>query len=224
MSAIEYGSIQVKSPVMLELFNEIAVIDPSDAIYIIGEKGCGKKMFAQHLKRLLSKTFSGEMNIVTMTTDEWIEKSNAGIAHTHKVIMMPSLCQRRADLIPLAEFFLQVLSLMNNSQKVKLTEKAIEKILHYEWPGQFYEFEDVLENAFMKAEHGLIEPELLTMRTSSVEVGVPVGMKLDELERKYILQTLYFVHQNRTKAAELLGISIRTLRNKINQYRIEGYL
>ena len=140
------------------------------------------------------------------------------------MIAMPSLSDRRLDLQALAEFFLQVLSLMHNRPKVKLTEKALEKILQYGWPGQFYEFEEILENAFVLAMNGLIEPEYLTMGPLSVEVGVPTGMKLDELERKYILQTLYFVHQNRTKAAEILGISIRTLRNKINQYRVEGYL
>lgn len=224
MSAIEYGSIQVKSPVMLELFNNIKNIEASDAIYIVGEKGSGKKMFAQYLQQQVGKVQNNPLNITTLAPDKWAELSADGLLPKHKLFMMPPLCQRRSDLISLAEFFLQVLSLMNNRQKVKLTEKAVEKILHYDWPGQFYEFEDVLENAFMKAEHGLIEPEFLNMNSVATVVGVPVGMKLDELERKYILQTLYFVHQNRTKAAEILGISIRTLRNKINQYRIEGYL
>ena len=113
---------------------------------------------------------------------------------------------------------------MNNKPKVKLTEKALEKLLQYGWPGEFQELEAILEEAFLAAENGLIEPEFLMMGPLKSNVAIPIGMKLGELERKYILQTLYFVHQNRTKAAEILGISIRTLRNKINQYRVEGFL
>jgi two-component system response regulator AtoC len=137
---------------------------------------------------------------------------------------MPTLAERKMDIGALAEFSLQVLSLMNDKPKVKLTEKALEKILQYNWPGQFYEFESILENAFSSAENNLIEPEHLLMGPLPAEIEIPVGMKLQDLERNYILQTLYFVHQNRTRAAEILGISIRTLRNKINLYRVEGYL
>ncbi len=64
----------------------------------------------------------------------------------------------------------------------------------------------------------------IVLNLPTKELEFTIGQKLDEVERKYILQTLYFVHQNRTRAADILGISIRTLRNKINQYREEGYL
>ena len=117
---------------------------------------------------------------------------------------------------------------MNSKRPVKLTEKAAEKLLQYNWPGNFHELEAVLEdayeNSFKSETKATIEPEHISLNLAVEGQAYSIGQKLEEVERKYILQTLYFVHQNRTKAAEILGISIRTLRNKISQYREEGYL
>ncbi len=234
MNQINYGSIIVSSPAMLHILNELKTLKSADLIFIVGAKGSGKSMLAQHLQQTvfmdqsvcISNTFdtSATGGIFTLNSGDWKNLVLNLESNSFKLLAMPSLSDRRQDLQVLAEFFLQVLSLMQNKPKVKLTDKALEKILQYSWPGQFYEFEEILENAFGLAVNGLLEPEFLTMGPLNVDVGVPTGMKLDELERKYILQTLYFVHQNRTKAAEILGISIRTLRNKISQYRVEGYL
>ncbi len=234
MNQINYGSIAVKSQRMLNILVSLNDFKPSELIFITGEKGSGKTMLAQHIQqtifmdpsvRILDNYQQGlTRGLFTITTTDWETVCKTVQNVDYRLIEIPDLAERRLDLPALADFFLQVVSLMHNKPKVKLTEKALEKILQYSWPGQFYEFEEILENAFMMADNGLIEPEYLNMGPLSAAVGVPMGMKLDELERKYILQTLYFVHQNRTKAAEILGISIRTLRNKINQYRIEGYL
>ena len=234
MNSIDYGSIQVKSFGMLSILSELHNLKITDIIFIVGSKGSGKTTLA---KFIIQSVFKNSLipifdkyqknkvgGIFTLENNEWLDIEDSLNPSTFKLILMPSLNERRLDLGELADFFLQVLSLMHNKPKVKLTEKALEKILQYKWPGQFYEFETILENAFIKVENGLIEPEFLTMAPMPTDVGVPTGMKLEELERKYILQTLYFVHQNRTKAAEILGISIRTLRNKINQYRVEGHL
>ena len=234
MNQINYGSVTVNSPAMLHILHELKSFKSADLIFIVGSKGSGKSVLAQHLQQTvfmdqnvrISDKFDAiaTCGIFTLNFGDWKDLVLNLKSNSFKLVAMPSLSDRRQDLQALAEFFLQVLTLMHNKPKVKLTEKALEKILQYGWPGQFYEFEEILENAFGLAVNGLIEPEYLAMGPLNLEVGVPAGMKLEELERKYILQTLYFVHQNRTKAAEILGISIRTLRNKINQYRVEGYL
>ncbi|MGZ3689970.1 MAG: helix-turn-helix domain-containing protein, partial [Pseudobdellovibrio sp.] len=156
---------------------------------------------------------------------EVMKKFDKSLTH---IIEMPSLIDRKQDIIPFSHFFIQVLSLMNNKKPLKLTEKAFEKLLQYNWPGHFHELEMVLEeayeNSFKADSKATIEPEHIILNLPQKELEFTIGQKLDEVERKYILQTLYFVHQNRTRAAEILGISIRTLRNKISQYREEGYL
>lgn len=237
MSSAEYGSIQTQCPGLRKILESVKTLKCTDLIFIVGEKGSGKLTMAQYIQNAVFKTQlvsivrridhykpTWTQGLYTVSADQWafIEPQLQDIQF--QTIVMPTLVQRKVDIPALAEFFLQVLSLMNDKPKVKLTEKGLEKILQYNWPGQFYEFESVLENAFSMSENGLIEPEHLLMGPLPAEVDIPIGMKLEDLERKYILQTLYFVHQNRTRAAEILGISIRTLRNKINIYRVEGYL
>lgn len=131
---------------------------------------------------------------------------------------------KKSKIAQLIDFNLNVLQLMHNKKTLILTEKAKEKIMQYEWPEDSQMLEDTLEKAVKSCRTNYIEPEDIDLELGQKELEVPVGLKLEIVERQYILQTLYFVQQNRTKAAEVLGISIRTLRNKLNQYRMEGHL
>lgn len=132
---------------------------------------------------------------------------------------------RKNEVIKLAEFNLDVIRLMLGSDQLRLSTKAQEKIIQHQWNDINNELEVVLEKAAQKCRSGLIEPEDIDLQiTEGSNFNLPAGLKLEELERKYILQTLFIAGQNRTKAAEMLGISIRTLRNKISQYRLEGFL
>jgi DNA-binding NtrC family response regulator len=205
--------------------------------------GSGKYTMAQYIKKAIFKNAEIKINrnittendfninevaIYTINCQNWIQLRTKLQNENLRVITMPSLKDRKSDLPALAEFFLQVLSLMKGQPQLHLNEKSLEMILQYGWPGHFYEFESVLEGAseavFKNSSGLLIEPHHLNLNTRPQNFEYTVGMKLDEIERKFILQTLYFVYQNRTKAAEILGISIRTLRNKISQYREEGFL
>lgn len=137
---------------------------------------------------------------------------------------MSELIQKKNQIGQTIDFNMNVLQLMHNKAHLVLTEKAREKLMQYEWPEDSQVIEDVLEKAVQKCRGNYIEPEDIDLKIGETELEVPVGLKLEIVERQYILQTLYFVQQNRTKAAEILGISIRTLRNKLNQYRTEGHL
>jgi two-component system response regulator AtoC len=137
---------------------------------------------------------------------------------------MSTRIEKKLEVAKLIDFNLNVLQLMHNKSNLILTEKAREKLMQYEWPDDSQMIEEILEKAVQKCKNNYIEPEDIDLKIGETELEVPVGLKLEFVERQYILQTLYFVQQNRTKAAEVLGISIRTLRNKLNQYRLEGHL
>lgn len=244
----QYASFEIQSPAMKNLLAMLAQNRDKKFFIVVGEIGSGRSTMLNYINKLVFSNqqrnifddnfhpdmLSGLSSALVATTREGAYDV---IRHFDKnmtyVVDMPNLSDRKADIPQFAAFFVDVLSLMNNKNKFKLTEKSIEKLLHYSWPGQFHELEAVLEKAFYNAESGTgqpdrnkltIEPEHIELNLQSKELEFSIGQKLEEVERKYILQTLYFAHQNRTKAAEILGISIRTLRNKINQYREEGYL
>lgn len=202
-------------------------------VYIYGQKGTGRNSFAQYLIKNtdwlktaqvveMNESTEAKANIIYIVSKNDFKITD--FENNVNFLYLPELHERKDDLISIAHFQLQVLALMNGKNKYVLSEKAKEKIVSYTWPGQLPEFETVLENAALKSEKSIIEPEHISLDDYSKDLEFPLGLKLENVEREYILQTLFFVQQNRTKAADVLGISIRTLRNKLNQYRQEGYL
>ncbi len=131
------------------------------------------------------------------------------------------------------DFNLNVIRLILSNQNIDISIAARDKIIDYYLFNNvdlkshlpFKELESVLEEAARICTQNVIQIMNLRLEKKNIEyLPIPTGLKLEDLERKYILQTLYFSQQNRTRTADTLGISIRTLRNKINQYKMEGYL
>ena len=233
MSFAEFNSVNCSSQAMVNIVQKLGspAIGDYKTVVIKGAKGSGRKTLAQHLQKLSSKL--SQFEVVELSELSLIEDHKIYICHDADdvkmdseifVIQMPSLADRKDDLIALAEFHIQVHALMNGSGKILISEKAKEKILAYPWPGEFPELERALEKAVQVCQKNVIEPQDLALEEAANNLHFSLGLKLENVERQYILQTLFFAQQNRTKAAEILGISIRTLRNKLNQYRQEGYL
>lgn len=136
-------------------------------------------------------------------------------------LQIPSLGQRPEDVRGLAEFILDVNSILHGKRGVNFTTDAWSKILNWNWPGNVSELENVIERAVLLAKGIAIGPELIRFESLAAKNSAEfsAGMSLSEVEKRLILQTLELTSQNRTKAAQILGISIRTLRNKLNDYR-----
>jgi two-component system, NtrC family, response regulator AtoC len=137
---------------------------------------------------------------------------------------IPALRNRRCDIVVLAEFFARVFGLMKSRSGLTLSPTALQKLLSYGWPGNVAELENVIERAVALCASSVISDEFIQFVESAESHFVEVGATLSEMEKKLILQTLQMTAQNRTKAAHILGISIRTLRNKLNEYREAGAL
>lgn len=147
---------------------------------------------------------------------------------------IPALRQRRGDLLPLAEHFLSVHG-ARLARRACLGSSAKAKIAAHEWPGNVRELENVIQRALILAPGDIIEADhlvfavgtapVVTLPTAPepvVHVDSPANMR--DLERQHILETLAKVGGSRKKAVELLGISERTLRYKLAQYREDGML
>jgi two-component system response regulator FlrC len=140
-------------------------------------------------------------------------------------LQIPSLQNRPEDILVLAEFFVQVHAHIKNEGLKALSEEAKALLLQSSWAGNVTELENVIERAVhLSHEHVIGAAAIQFLDASSIAHHVAGVTTLSEMEKKLILQTLQITKQNKTKAAQLLGISIRTLRNKLNEYRQEGTL
>ncbi|MDX8401001.1 MAG: sigma-54 dependent transcriptional regulator [Mariprofundaceae bacterium] len=142
-------------------------------------------------------------------------------------IHLPPLRRRPADIEPLARHFLQCFAGMYRRPAPDISEDALAMLRAHAWPGNVRELENCMHRAFLMAMDGRIDPVHLALSPTTGAAGASAdcsadglrpGMSIRDMERALIEKTLEHVRGNRTEAARLLGISIRTLRNKLNAY------
>jgi DNA-binding NtrC family response regulator len=144
---------------------------------------------------------------------------------------LPPLREHPADVAALARHFAQKLARVNGLPERPLSEEAIRRLQALPWRGNVRELENCVHRAVVLARGSRIEPEDIrpaagsTRQASDAHRGADgmVGRTMAEVERALIIDTLRHTLGNRTHAAGILGISIRTLRNKLRQYGGEGF-
>ncbi|MES2354874.1 MAG: sigma-54 dependent transcriptional regulator [Pseudomonadota bacterium] len=141
-------------------------------------------------------------------------------------LQLPPLRDRKEDIEVLANNFLGEMNKTESSEK-KLAPTAIERLCTYHWAGNVRELKNVVHRAFIMAEGNIIEssclPEYLEIPRADTgpTVSVRVGSRLSDAERKIILATLDQCGGVRAVAADVLGISLKTLYNRLREYRSE---
>jgi two-component system response regulator FlrC len=140
-------------------------------------------------------------------------------------LAVPPLRHRPADVPLLARHFCEKLCRLNGKSTMAISKAAMERLQRYSWPGNVRELENVIERAVLIssgteiAAADLIPDAEAEIPLENKTFGIQPGITVREMERELIFKTLAVVNENRTRAAEMLGISIRTLRNKLREYR-----
>ncbi len=143
---------------------------------------------------------------------------------------VPPLRERPKDIEPLAEFFVKKYAEMNAVAPRPLSTELRAKLGQHPWRGNVRELENAMHRAVLLSRGDEIGPDAVAIQntraadaaeSSGARIGL-VGRTVADVERDLILETLQHCLGNRTHAANILGISIRTLRNKLQQYRQEG--
>lgn len=138
-------------------------------------------------------------------------------------IDVPPLRERKEDIPMLVEHFIRKYALKNDRHVTGLSEDALNVLRGYDYPGNVRELENLVENAVVLAdaeEIGLAQlpPGLRSAASSPDAVTIPLGTGLKEIEKKVITATLARTGNNKTKTAAILGIGVRTLHRKMEQY------
>jgi len=139
-------------------------------------------------------------------------------------IHLPPLRERRDDISLLANYFIEKYNRLDERDVKGLTKEAEDALSQMPWKGNVRELENVIERAILMCKGDHIEEAGLLMKGKAKKQDDPGHLfmptvPLKEMEKKAIFQALDHTNGNRTHAAEILGISVRTLRNKMNDYR-----
>ncbi|WP_447919878.1 sigma-54-dependent transcriptional regulator [Achromobacter aegrifaciens] len=138
-------------------------------------------------------------------------------------IKLPALRERGDDILFLANRFLQALNQEAGKDK-EFSPRALDALQQYEWPGNVRELKNYVRRAFIMADSDRLNADMLTPRVSPAgegaggRVSVPVGETLAEADRRLILATLARCNGVKKQAAAVLGISPKTLYNRLEEY------
>lgn len=140
-------------------------------------------------------------------------------------IDIPPLRARTSDIPILIEKFLKEFSREHGKAQPALTKRALNRMLQFPWPGNVRQLRNVVENLVLFARGTNLDiddlpQEIVSAPSEALEI--PIGVPLDQIERQVLEKTLIAAGGNRTRAAELLGISRRTLLRKIKELGLEG--
>ena len=139
-------------------------------------------------------------------------------------IAVPPLRERPADILPLAEHLLVALCAIHHREGWKLSDPALRMLSAYSWPGNIRELRNALERAIVFGKGPALSPEDFpeNIRAAAGGAAVLSGLRsLEEIEREVIVQTLEATRYHISKAAEILGISRKTLLEKRKKYGLQ---
>lgn len=143
-------------------------------------------------------------------------------------IVIPPLRERKSDIPLLADYFLSRISVDSRKEKKRISEEAMEVLISYSWPGNVRELENVIERIVALTPKNTIEKDDLppnirvsTLKEEVLDGTIPFSAAEQEFEQEIILNALKKANFVQTKAANMLGISRRILKYKMDKYGIE---
>jgi DNA-binding NtrC family response regulator len=140
---------------------------------------------------------------------------------------MPPLRDHKEDLPSLVQELLKDMNAKHQRNVRACSDAVTQTFQSYSWPGNVRELRNTLERAVIVCDSSVVEPRHLPPGFGSPSphiisdanaIRVGVGTTVDEAEKQLILKTLQATHNNKTRAAEILGISLKTLHNKLKEY------
>ena len=136
-------------------------------------------------------------------------------------IELPPLRQRKDDIPLLVNFLLQQINSELHKNVLKISEEVMNLLIEHDWTGNVRELENTLMQAVVLTNGDvLLKEHILLKNQFSDSSSFPINLSLAEIERKHITSVLEHTKWNKSKAAEILGISLPTLYSKIENYKL----
>jgi DNA-binding NtrC family response regulator len=230
------SALHMRSPRSTHAFIKLASSMVSDAQ--LADLAAGSTVFLDEVSELSASAQSAllalllrpnaDIRVIAATAKDLTQEVQAGRFHGELyeclagvTVELPLLRDRKSDIPALAKFFLDRAAKDHRKRVDRVAPAALAAMLSYDWPGNVRELEHAIERAAAVATGPSIEAHHLppTVRPAADSNCPPIpGSRLDELERYAILETLKLTNGSTSKAAEMLGISVRTIQYRMHEY------
>ncbi len=197
---------------------------------------CLEEEFQKRLHKIINELedYDIDVRLMASTTKNLSKLVGAGRFYrglyqmfSNNVLNLPALRERHQDLSQLAKHFMSELSEKSSSEN-EIDNVVMDKILSHYWANNIHELKQVISSSIQN-NSSLLDESIYDYNENKGSVyrgeddsdGIKL-MSLKDAEKLLIKKALVHTSENRTQAAKILGVSIRTLRNKINEYRVEG--
>ena len=177
-----------------------------------------------------SKTLKVDVRVIATTNrdlEQEIEKGNFRQDLYFRLnvipVIVPPLRERREDIPVLAEYFLEKFKSGMDTPLKEISKEAIDILVQYDWPGNVREIKNLIHRCTVMIDSEVLMPEhfenMLNMQKTKKSNEISVGQTIEDVERELIYKTLEKTGGNKTRAAEILDVTPRTLRNKLSRYK-----
>ncbi|MBT6050838.1 MAG: sigma-54-dependent Fis family transcriptional regulator [Candidatus Scalindua sp.] len=177
-----------------------------------------------------SKTLKVDVRVIATTNrdlEQEIEKGNFRQDLYFRLnvipVIVPPLRERREDIPVLAEYFLEKFKSGMDTPLKEISKDAIDILVQYDWPGNVREIKNLIHRCTVMIDSEVLMPEhfenMLNMQKLKKSNEISVGQTIEDVERELIYKTLEKTGGNKTRAAEILDVTPRTLRNKLSRYK-----
>ncbi|MGR3292818.1 MAG: sigma-54-dependent transcriptional regulator [Candidatus Scalindua sp.] len=177
-----------------------------------------------------SKTLKVDVRIIATTNrdlEQEIEKNNFRQDLYFRLnvipVFVPPLRERREDIPVLAEYFLEKYKYGTDTIMTRISKEAIAVLAKYDWPGNVREIKNLIYRCTVMIDSEVLMPEhfenMLNVHKPRKNSELSAGQTIEDVERELIYKTLEKTRGNKTRAAEILDVTPRTLRNKLSRYK-----
>ncbi|MDO4163992.1 MAG: sigma-54 dependent transcriptional regulator [Bacteroides sp.] len=174
-----------------------------------------------------TKEINVDVRLVTATNENLelaIERGTFREDLYHRIneftLRMPQLKERREDILLFANFFLDQANCEMDKHLIGFDDQASRALLEYHWPGNLRQMKNIVRRATLLAQNKFITLDELSELRETAQPPANISLRNEETEKQHILEALRQTGNNKSRAAQLLGIDRKTLYNKLKHYNI----
>jgi DNA-binding NtrC family response regulator len=209
------------------LLDEVTEMKPQAKLLRVLEEGCLRRVGGSAEIPIDVRVLAASNRDIEQAVHEGLLRADLYYRLNVFTIELPPLRERIEDIPQLVQMFVVQYAAQNHKDGIGIDDECVKALQAQPWPGNVRQLRNVIERALIICEgrtictNDLPDPFRAAGPSAASYIKMPIGSTLEAVEREMILRTIEFTRGNKTRAAATLGVSIKTLYNKLCQYGLE---